>query len=91
MRQKIDFEPGKKYPGYGILNEYGEFEFIPEQTGSRKGTMKQIKQTKEYTLSQTKKKIIIHICMEKEKGIKVVQTLLRIMNELITDLRTYEI
>ena len=91
MRRKIDLEPGKKYPGYGIVNEYGEFEFIPEQTGSRKGKTLQIKETKDYILSTTKTKILIHIRMEKMKGIKAVQELLRIMNELLTDLRNYEI
>lgn len=82
---------GKKYRGYGILNEYGEFDFLPEETGSRSGKIKTIKETSSYVLSTTNKKVLIHIRLERVGGIKLVQKFLKTVNELITELRNYEI
>lgn len=87
----MDLEIGKKYRGYGLVNEYGEFDFIPEQTGARTGKIKQVKETERYILSTSQKKVMIHIRLERVSGLKLVQELLKTMNEIITDLRTYEI
>lgn len=91
MKKKLDLEPGKKYRGYALLNEYGEFEFSPENTGSRSGSIKTIKETETYILSTSKKKVMIHIRLERVGGLKLVQKLLATVNEVITELRNYEI
>lgn len=91
MKKRLDLEVGKKYRGYGVLNEYGEFEFLPEQTGSRSGSIKQVKETETYILSTSKKKVMIHIRLERVSGLKLVQKLLSTVNEIISDLRSYEI
>lgn len=91
MKKKVDFEVGKKVRGYGLLNEYGEFEFTPEATGSRQGQMKTIKSTDTYDLRTTRNLLIVHIRIPKVKGFKLIQTLLTTVNELITDLRNYEV
>lgn len=91
MKPKLELVVGKKYRGYGLLNEYGEFEFMPEETGKRAGAIKAIKQTDTYTLSTSRNLVLIHIRLPKVKGLQLVQSLLSVVNELITDLRNYEI
>lgn len=91
-RQKIDLQPGVKYKGYGLINPYGEFEFIPEQTGSRQGKRKLIKDGDGYTLSETSQLLIVHLSISKEnKGLALIKELLKITNELVTFIRNYEI
>lgn len=34
---KLNLEPGRKYRGSAWINEYGQFEFMPERKGSRPG------------------------------------------------------
>ena len=36
-------KPGVKYAGYGILNEFREFQFVPAQKGANQGRMKCVK------------------------------------------------
>ena len=91
MKKKLDLVPGQKYRGYALLNEYGEFEFTPENTGSRAGAIKTIVQKDEYTLSSTKKFVIVHIRLDREKGLKLVQKLLSTVNDIISQIRNYEI
>lgn len=66
MKTKLELQVGMKYKGYGLLNEFGEFEFIPEQTGSQKGRQKLLKQGDDYTVSTTNKSIVVHMRMDKD-------------------------
>lgn len=82
---------GQKVRGYGLLNEYGEFDFIPEQTGIRQGQTKLIKGNDEYTLSETKKMVIVHIRLSKgDSKMDLLKEYLRIFNIVLEDLREYE-
>lgn len=82
---------GQKVRGYGLLNEYGEFDFIPEQTGIRQGQTKLIKGNDEYTLSETKKMVIVHIRLSKgDSKLDLLKEYLRIFNIVLEDLREYE-
>lgn len=82
---------GQKVRGYGLLNEYGEFDFIPEQTGIRQGQTKLIKGNDEYTLSETKKMVIVHIRLSKgDSKLDLLKEYLRIFNIVLDDLREYE-
>ena len=89
--KKIEMPVGQKVRGYGLLNEYGEFDFIPEQTGIRQGQTKLIKGNDEYTLSETKKMVIVHIRLSKaDSKMDLLKEYLRIFNIVLEDLREYE-
>lgn len=90
MKIKRNLPIGQKVRGYGLLNEYGEFDFIPEQTGSRKGQVTFVKETDSYTISVTKKKILVHMKLEKTNGLRLVASLMDIVDEIIGELRGYE-
>lgn len=64
-KRKLDLEVGRKYRGYGYLNEYGEFQFEPENTGSRKGIIKAIASREGVSLSQTRDYLLVHIKINK--------------------------
>ena len=81
---------GQKVRGYGLLNEYGEFEFIPEQTGVRLGQTKLVRQGENYTVSTTKKFVIVHMRLEKLTGMKLVVRMMHTVNEIIQNLKNYE-
>lgn len=90
--KKMDFPVGQKVRGYGLLNEYGEFDFIPEQTGARQGQTKLIKTNDEYTLSETKKMVIAHIRLPKgDNKLLFIKEFLRIINNVLSDLRDYDL
>lgn len=88
--KKIEMPVGQKVRGYGLLNEYGEFEFIPEQTGTRIGQVKLLKQGDNYTLSTTKKFVIVHLRLEKVNGLGLIVSLMKTVNEIVSNLKNYE-
>ena len=91
MKKRLDLEVGRKYRGYGLINEYGEFEFTPEETGSRKGVMKTVKEAEGYSIKTTEKLVIVHFSLEKkDKSMVMIKMLMDIFNKLINDFRTYE-
>ncbi|MDT3388369.1 MAG: hypothetical protein LIR46_11505 [Bacteroidota bacterium] len=61
MKRKIDLQQGVRYKGYGYINEFGEFEFTPEQKGIRQGWQRLVKQGDGWTVNETKNSIIFHI------------------------------
>lgn len=90
-KKRLDLEVGRKYRGYGLINEYGEFEFTPEETGSRKGVMKTVKEADGYSIKTTEKLVIVHFSLEKNgKSMVMIKMLMDIFNKLINDFRTYE-
>lgn len=66
--RKGSMEVGKRYRGYGVLNEYGEFSFEPENTGARAGVIKQIATRDGVTLSHTNNNVIVHIKVAKNQS-----------------------
>lgn len=66
-KQRENMIPGKRYRGYGYLNEFKEFCFEPEDTGSRAGAIKQICTREGVSVSESKNYLLIHIKMEKCK------------------------
>lgn len=91
MKKEMNLEVGKKYRGWGYLNAYGEMCFTPEQKGVRAGKIKIIKETETYKLSTTQNLVQIYVKLPKQKSLEMCQALMQVMNELLTDLRTYEI
>ena len=89
--KKMDLVVGQKIRGYGLLNEFGEFDFIPEQKGARQGEIKLIKSNDDYTISETKKKILVHFRLEKGQGsLDLIKTFFKVVNLVIKDFRDYE-
>lgn len=92
MKTKRNFEVGKKYRGYGYLNEYGEFEFIPENTGSRQGITKKLKEGEDFSVSTTSKYVLVHIRLERPaSGVPGVQKLMKKVDNVLKVLLEYDI
>lgn len=84
--------PGKRYKGYGSINEFGEFDFTPSQVGSKPDQKKIIKEEDEYTLYETKNYVLTSIRVPKTLNvIKRIMFLLSVVDSIITDFKKYEI
>lgn len=91
-KKRLDLIPGQKYKGYGFINEFGEFEFTPEQTGSRKGVKKFIKTGEGFTVCETRDLLITHITVRKTpKKVELMKEYLNIFNKTLEIIRDYEI
>ena len=89
-KSKFQFPIGKRVLGYGMLNEYGEIVFEPTKVGSREGVIRIVKSNDDYTLSTSKKKVIIHCSLKKQNGLPLLNDFLRNVNAILQDLRTYD-
>lgn len=84
--------PGKRYKGYGSINEFGEFDFTPAQVGSKPDQKKIVKETDEYTIYETKNFVLTSIRIPKTLDFfKRIKFLLCIVDLLMVDLKKYEI
>lgn len=88
-KQKLEMEAGVRYRGYGFINEFGEFEFTPEATGSRQGSVKVLKQGENFTISYTSKSVIIHGRLERSLDtltrIKKLSAMFNLIFEVVRD------
>lgn len=92
LRKKIELEQGRKYKGYGLLNEYGEFEFIPENTGAHKGRRKLLKEGVNYSVYTSREACTVRITVRKSGNVlRMINEFLSVCNTVITILKTYEI
>ena len=92
MKQVKDMQPGVKYPGYGFINEYGEFQFTPQETGSRKEQKKLVKEDENSSVYRTAKYIILHGKIERRLPmLDRIKAVIELMNNFINTLRNYEI
>lgn len=89
--KKLEIKPGIWYKGRAMLNDFGEVQFVPEQTGAREGQVRQIKKTDRYTLSYSNKSIIVHMNIPKAQGLALLKQFMTTVNNILNDLRTYEI
>lgn len=84
-------EPGKRYRGYGWLNEYKEFCFEPEETGSRAGVIKPISSKDGVSLSATKKLLLVKVNLNISKDkTAILKELMMKMNVLFKMIREYD-
>lgn len=91
-KQRLELQQGVRYRGYGYINDFGEFEFTPEQTGSRQGRRKLIKEGDCFTISETSSVRIFHLTIPKKySGVALIKEFLTIMNKIVCVLRDYEI
>lgn len=89
-KKKIDLPVGQKVRGYGLINEYGEFEFTPEQTGARNGQVKVVKTGDGYSVSTSKKRVIVHLNIAKGEKMSMMKNLMGIVTNVLEVIRTYE-
>lgn len=88
--KKFEMPVGQKVKGYGLLNEYGEFDFIPEQKGAREGEVKLIKRGDGFTLSSSKNCLIVHIRISKGNRLDVIKDFCKNINLLMECFNSYE-
>lgn len=88
--KKIDFPVGKKVRGYGLINEFGEFDFIPEQTGIKAGQTKLVRQGENYTLSSTKNCLIVHLRLDLKDKMSMIKEYLKLNSTILDLLRDYD-
>lgn len=92
MKVANNMQPGVKYPGYGFVNEYGEFQFTPSEVGSRKEQKKLVKETNDSSVYKTNKYIILHCKVERRLSlVDRIKKIVELMNEFIVIFRSYEI
>lgn len=92
--QREELKPGVKYKGYGMVNDYKEFTFIPEATGSRQGREKVLKtwETEMMTLKETKNFLIVTMKQPRgESENEIVKGLMTKFNELYKFIQTHEL
>lgn len=90
--RKGQLEVGKRYRGYGVLNEYGEFTFEPENTGSRAGVVKQIAVRDGVSLSHSRENIIVHMKIRKSESQRAyLRDIMQKVDVLLGLLKEYEI
>lgn len=88
---KMDIPVGTKVRGWGLLNEYGQFDFTPEQTGARQGTVKKVKEGENFSISETKDKVIVHYSIEKKSTkLENIFECCKIQNEIINFFKVYD-
>lgn len=91
-KKKGEMIPGKRYRGWGFLNEYREFCFEPEETGSREGVIKQIISKDGVSLSETKGNLLIRVKVAKEPNKAIlVSNILRKVNSISKLIYEYDI
>jgi hypothetical protein len=92
MKKVKEMKPGVRYPGYGFVNEYGEFQFTPSEVGSRAGQKKLLKSCENYTVHTTTKCMIFHLCIDRKMTVvEKIRKIIELMNELINIVREYEV
>lgn len=89
--KKVNFPVGQKVRGYGILNEFGEFDFVPEQTGSRSGRIRTIKSGDGFTLSHSTRNVFVHLTLPKSDTLTLIKNLMNCVNNVIGALRNYNL
>ena len=88
----MELVPGTRYRGWGVVNDYGQFDFTPENSGAREGTIKQVCQRDGVTVSHTKDNIIVHIKMRKMVTLKqYMDVIWNKFSTVVNILREYEI
>lgn len=92
--KKEEMKPGVKYKGYGFINEFKEFCFQPEATGSQAGREKMIKAWPDDMISLKETKNYLIITMKEAKSVdesERVRELMRKFNLIFNFLRDYEV
>ena len=91
MKTKETMVPGKRYRGWGFVNEYKEFCFEPEHTGANAGKIKAVTQGEGYSLKESTKYVLVSMKLRKKQGLSgVLADFFRLVNVLTQKLREYD-
>ena len=91
-KKKLEMQQGKRYLGYGFLNEYREFCFEPVKEGSQRDRQNIIKAGDGWSVSTTGKKVVIHISFLKDSStLELIKRFLKRVDYCIKVLKDYDI
>ena len=83
--------PGKRYRGYGFINDYKEFCFEPERTGSHAGQIKEVVVRDGIRVSESKKLVIVKLNIDRQPDkLAYLKVLARMYNVLSDIFQEYE-
>ena len=83
---------GVKYPGYGYINKFHEFQFIPAQKGKNEGKKKLVKEGEGWSVYTTNDNIIVHMRVSrKEKASENLTAYLNKQDNVLGVLREYDL
>lgn len=94
MKQEFaeSMKVGVKYSGYGIINAFREFQFIPTQKGANEGRMTLVKQGVGWSVHSTRDNIVVHIKLpRKDKVLERITEFLRLQQCVMQVLREYDL
>lgn len=90
-RKKIDLVPGVKYRGTGCITEYGEFDFVPEQKGTKPNNMKLVKETDDFSLYESKDFVKVTVKIPKvTKKTELISKFMKSFTNAVLELKNYE-
>lgn len=92
MKSTKELKPGVKYPGYGFINDFGEFQFQPSEVGSRQGQRKLLKSDADFTVYTTNNLLILHCSIERKlPRMGRIQKMMQIIDKFLSILKDYDI
>lgn len=90
-KTKGEMIPGKRYRGYGFINDYKEFCFEPERTGSHAGQIKEVVVRDGIRVSESKKLVIVKLNIDRQPDkLAYLKVLARMYNVLSNIFQEYE-
>lgn len=91
MKKKLDIVPGQRYRGWGMINDFGEFEFVPEEKGAHEGQIKAVKQGDNWKICESKNFVIINLKVNKEgNALDRIKLFMNKVNDIIGILKDYD-
>lgn len=89
--KKIKLEPGKKYKGYAILNEFGEINFTPSQIGSKPDQKKIVIEENDHTIYTTKNWLIVSIKIQRDLTFMArISALMKVCDNIMQNFKKYD-
>lgn len=88
--QQMEIKVGVPYKGSGVLNEYGQWMFTPAQVGSREGQKKFVCGEENYTIHTTRKKVIIHITLDRDDKMSLISAFVKLTDRLLLHFKNYD-
>lgn len=90
MLKPMEIKVGVPYRGSGVLNDYGQWVFTPSQVGSREGQKKYVVGESNYTIYTTKKKVLIHISLDRDDRMALVAAFCKLVEKLMLNFKDYD-
>lgn len=90
MLKEMEIKVGVPYKGHGVLNGFGQWMFTPSQVGSREGQKKLVVSEENYTIYTTKKKIIVHLSLDRDDKMTLLSAFLKCVDKLLLNFKDYD-